>query len=140
MIKKIDKKRSLNSGTTLIEVIGAIFVFSIAVQALIAVYLQSIQVGKRLDCAYTAYNLAKNRVEVLRSLNYTLLPSSVEDAVVVNSDGTPDPNGRFIRSTTITANYGGSALLTQAKVSVSYMLKGLKSSNPMEITTVLLNQ
>lgn len=134
------KKEDKGKGTTLIEVIGAIFVFSISLQALIAVYIQSIQVGKRLDCAYTAYNLAKNRIEVLRSLNYTLLPSSAEDATIVNSDGNPDQNGAFIRSTTITSNYGGSALLTQAKVSVSYMLKGVKSSNPMEITTVLLNQ
>lgn len=129
-----------NKGATLVEVMTAIVIFMVGIEALSAVYTQSMQMGKRADYVYTAYNLAKNHVERLKTLNYALLPSAAEISTIVNNDGDPDSNGSFIRTTTVTANYGGNALLTQVTVRVNYVLRGTQSASPMELTTIILNQ
>lgn len=136
------RKRMLNSGkgATLVEVLWAILMFTLGIEALLAVYVQSAQIGKKADSVYIAYNLAKNHIERLKELNYALLPSAAETSTVVNSDGDPDPGGLFIRTTTVTPNYNGSALLTQVTIQVNYALKGVTSANPTEITTVIVNQ
>ena len=133
-------KRSSQKGTTLIELIGSILIFLIGIQALLQVYSQSMRMGKRADYAYTAHNLAKNHMERLKTLDFSLLPSSAETSTAVNGDGDPDPEGSFIRTTLISPNYGGSVLLTQATVQVSYVVQGQQSASPMQISTVILNQ
>src|SRR3989338_158027 len=129
-----------SKGVTLVEVMMAVFIFIFGIQGLLGVYLQSMQVGKKADYTYTAYNLAKNHVERLKTLNYALLPSVAETSTIINSDGDPDPNGSFIRSTTVTANFGGNALLTQVTVQVNYIFKGTQSSSPTQFSTIILNQ
>ncbi len=141
MLKNHHKSKIKDSnGVTLVEVMMAIFIFVFGIQGLLGVYLQSMQVGKKADYTYTAYNLAKNHIERLKTLNYALLPSSAETSTVINNDGDPDPSGSFIRTTTVTANYGGNALLTQVTVQVNYIFKGVQSSSPTQFATIILNQ
>ncbi len=127
-------------GMTLVEILGALLVFMIGIASLFAIYTQSMRMGKRGEAVHTAYNLAKNHMERLRTLNYALLPSAAETSVNINSDGDGDPNGAFIRTTTVTTNYNDSSLLTQVRVQVWYILNGAQSVKPVEITSVLLNQ
>lgn len=129
-----------NKGATILEVMGAVLIFMIGMEALLAVYVQSMQVGKKADYTYTAYNLAKNHMERLKTLNYALLASVAETSTAINNDGDPDPNGPFIRTTTIASNYGGNALLTQITVEVSYIFLGAQSASPMQLSTIILNQ
>ena len=129
-----------NRGATLVEVMMAILIFMVGIEALLAVYTKSMQVAKRADQAYTAYNLAKNHLERLRALNYALLPSAVETSTAINNDGDPDPSGSFLRTTVVTSSYGGNALLTQVTVQVNYVFRGTQSASPMALTTIILNQ
>src|SRR3989338_6032188 len=141
MIMNCRKNKLKNSkGVTLVEVMMAIFIFVFGIQGLLGVYLQSMQVGKKADYTYTAYNMAKNHIERLKTLNYALLPSAAETSTIINNDGDPDPNGSFIRTTTVTPNFGGNALLTQVTVQVNYVFRGTQGASPTQFATIILNQ
>lgn len=125
-------------GLTLVEVVLTVLVFASGLISLLAVYIQSREAGRRTDAVYTAYNLAKNHIEQLRSLDYTLLPDAAEmTAVRLDEDGTPDVNGVFLRTTSVDPAYGGNPDLTRASVSVSYLFKGAENPVPIEMTTVI---
>ena len=124
------------NGVTLIEVMGSVLVFSIGIAALMAVYWQAGTSSRRADNAYTAYNLAKNRLEGLKSVSFSDLSSAAESTIVVNKDGVADASGTFTRSTTVTTNYTGDPSLTQVTVSVSYAISGVQSTAPVQMTTV----
>ena len=124
-------------GATLIELMGSVLIFMIGVTALIGIYLQSITAVRRTSLFYTSYHIAKNHLEELKAINFNDLPSAVETSTVINDDGVPDLNGQFVRSTTVSANYTGDATLTELTVSVNYKLRGLLSSTPVKMTTVI---
>ena len=127
-------------GASLIEVLGSVLIFSIAMQALLAIYTQSSTMGKRSEYVYTAYNLAKNHVERLKTLDFADLSSAAESSTLLNQDGEPDPSGTYSRTTVVSPNYSGNVLLAQVTVTVHYMLKGIQSGTPMQITTVIMDQ
>jgi Tfp pilus assembly protein PilV len=124
------------NGVTLIEVMGSVLVFTIGIAALMAVYWQAGTSSRRADNAYTAYNLAKNRLEALKSVSFSDLPSAIENSIALNKDGVADVTGSFVRSTVVTTNYSGDANLTQVTVSVSYTISGVQSLTPIQMTTV----
>ena len=126
-------------GVTLVEVMGSVLVFMIGISALMGVYLQSITASKRAENAYTAYNLAKNRLESLKYLSFGDLVSATETSTVINKDGVPDISGAYSRSTAVTINYTGDSSLTQVTVSISYAISGVQSSVPIQMTTVFFN-
>ena len=124
------------NGVTLIEVMGSVLVFSIGIAALMAVYWQAGTASKRADNSYIAYNLAKNRLEALKSVSFSDLPSAVENSTGVNKDGVADTSGGVTRSTAVTTNYTGDSNLTQVTVSVSCTMSGAQSSTPVQMNTV----
>ncbi len=127
-------------GFTLVEVLVSIMVFTTAMVSLLQVYLASSTASKRAEYAYTAHNLAKSHLERLKTLDFSLLPTAAETSTRINKDGDPDENGDFIRSTAISTAYLGYSNLTQATVSVYYLLKGKQCPLPMQLTTVILHQ
>ena len=127
------------SGFTILEVMVAVSVFAIAISSLLAVYTQAATVSKRSDYAYTAYNLAKNHIERLRATAFSTLSLAAETDTRINRDGEPDETGEYLRSTSITTNFGGNTNLTQVDVGVSYEFKKVKSPQPMSLSTVIYN-
>ncbi|MBI4432385.1 MAG: prepilin-type N-terminal cleavage/methylation domain-containing protein [Candidatus Omnitrophica bacterium] len=125
-------------GATLIEVMIAVFIFLIGMASLLSVLIQSMQAGKRAEHIYTAYNLAKNHMERLKSMDYNSLGSAAESAVLIDGEGNPDANGLYSRSTTVTTSYSGNANLTLVAVSVQYTMQGVQGA-ASQIQNVIYN-
>ena len=126
-----------DKGATLIEVMGAVLVFMIGISALLGVFYASGAMAKRAQYAYTAYNIAKNHIEDLRAFSFNDLAVANEAASVVDQNGVNDPSGQYIRTTTITTSYNSDANLTKIDVQVWYVLRGIQSQTPMQLTTVV---
>lgn len=126
-------------GFTLVEVLASVLIFLIGAAAILNVSIGSMRMSKRAEYAYTAYNLAKNHLETLRSMPFGDLSSSDEISTIVDQNGVPDLSGEYLRSTAITTNYSSDSNLVMAKVSVSYVLNGQESAAPMEMSTVIYN-
>ena len=131
------KKYQENAGATLIEVMGAILIFMIGIAALLGVFYGSQAMSQRANYAYAAYNIAKNHIEDLRSFSFTDLAVANETSSVVDQNGVDDPAGQYLRTTTVTTSYNGDANLTELDVQVWYVIRGVQSPNPVELTTVI---
>lgn len=134
------RKRKAQRGATLIEMMIAVGVFLIGMEALLAVATQSILHAKRAEYVYKASTLAKNHLERLRAYSYSSLANAEETDTIIDADGDPDPTGEFSRSTDVTTNYNGDADLTEVTVSVSYSIRGVQSAQPMSVTCVIFNE
>ena len=126
-------------GLSLVENMVAIGLFLIGISAIMSVQIQGMTSGKRAAAAYTAYNLAKNHIENLKAFSFSDVASAAETNVSVDENGTPDPDGKYLRSTAVTTGYTGDANLTQVVVSVYYLIQNVQSAQPMQLTTVLYN-
>lgn len=124
-------------GATLLEVMISVMIFSILIIALFDVFTQSQQMSKREELAYTAYNLAKNHVETLKSISFDDLAIADESLTAIDDTGEPDPAGLYRRTTETSPSYSGDPALTEITVDVYYMVRGVLSANPMEMTTVV---
>ena len=126
-------------GLSLVENMVAVGLFLIGISAIMSVQIQGMTAGKRAAAAYTAYNIAKNHIENLKAFSFSDVASAAETNVSVDENGTPDPDGKYLRSTTVTTSYTGDANLTQVVVSVYYLIQNVQSAQPMQLTTVLYN-
>ncbi len=131
------KKMLNNKGATLVEVLGTIFVFMIGISALLGVFYASTAMANRAQYAYAAYNIAKNHIEDLRAFSFTDLTVANETASVVDKNGVDDPSGQYVRTTTITTSYNSDPSLTKIDVQVWYVVRGVQSQTPMQLTTVI---
>jgi type II secretory pathway pseudopilin PulG len=117
----------------------SVLVFSILIVALLDVFSKSQLMSKREESVYTAYSLAKNHIEMLKSISFSDLSVAEETLTAVDGTGEPEPSGLYRRTTDITTSYTGDADLTQITVEVYYTIRGALSDNPMEMTTVVYN-
>jgi len=118
----------------------AVTLFAIGIAALLGVFTQSVTLARRAEMAYTAFNLAKNHVERLKTTDFSSLADAGEASQIrINQDGESDANGTYLRTTTITTSYNSDPLLTRADVSVWYEFRGTQSPSAMEVTTVIYN-
>ncbi len=136
MLKKLQSQR----GASLIEVLIAVGIFLIGMEALLAVATQSITHAKRAEYVYTASSLAKNHLERLRAYSFSALSSAAETDTLIDADGDSDPLGQFARTTTVTSNYGGDADLAQVTVSVYYTMRGVQSAQAMTVSCVIYDE
>lgn len=125
------------AGFTLVEILVSVLLFSSALVGLVSVCLSGAQMGQRAEKAYVAYNLAKNRIESLKHLSFAELADAEEEETVIDASGTPDLGGEYLRTTTVTSNYSGSANLASVTVEVSYVVRGQQSAQPIEMTSVI---
>ena len=124
-------------GLTLVETMVAILIFGVALVGLLDVCSKSILMGKRSDLSYTAYNLAKNHLETLKSSSFSSLSVAAETDTILDSTGVPDPDGAFKRNTSVSTNYSGDSNLVSVTVTVDYQVKGAYSENPVTLSTVV---
>jgi len=136
-MKKLAKVMGGNRGMTLVETMAAIAIFGIVLAGILNLSASSINTSKRADFAYTAYNLAKNHLETLRSMPYSTLANATESAVYLDNNGVADSEGNFIRSTEVTSSYGGDANLIRLTVSVDYIYRGVQAEYPTELSAVV---
>lgn len=85
---------------------------SMAMSGGVAVLKQGLWTCSYLRRRSTACDIAKNRLEHLRSLSYEDVPLMAEDTLPVNESGVPDPDGQFRRTTTVGAEVRGSREVT----------------------------
>ena len=124
-------------GVALVETMIAVLLFGIALIGILDLSAQSILMGKRSNLSYTAYNLAKNRLETLKTLSFGDIASADETDTLLDENGVPDDEGTFKRNTTVTTSYGGDARLTSVTVTVDYQVKGSFVNRPASLSTAV---
>jgi len=107
------------SGVGLIEVVIALFVFSMSIAGMCALAVIVKESSDRARDHYVAVNLAKNRLERAKSFDFIQLYTFRESQLLVDLNGTPvtasDPRGDY-RRTTIVTNVTDN--LTEVRVTV----------------------
>ena len=88
-------------GLTLVETLIALFILGFCAGGMVYLVVALKEVSDQARDHYTAVNLAKNRIEQAKALDWTQLPLMVEDGTVVDGQGDPDSDGRFRRSTVV---------------------------------------
>lgn len=90
------------AGVALVEALVAIMLFAIFITGAGKLLLSHRKISDMARAHYTAANIAKNRLELVRSFEFDERPDFLENNVVVNMSGLPDSTGHYRRSTTIT--------------------------------------
>lgn len=113
-------KYSIHSskGISLVEMLLSMALVSIAVFAIIGTVAQSAVFSRRVDMQYAASNLASQRMDMVRSLNFTDIQSADEDAVRVDIYGDMDAEGDYLRTTEVFTDHEGNDRLVRVKVTV----------------------
>ncbi|MCF7848660.1 MAG: hypothetical protein K9M45_07420 [Kiritimatiellales bacterium] len=97
----ISKNRK-RAGVSLVETFMAVVIFSMFSTGVCQLVFYH---RKMLDTArahYTAVNIAKNRLERLRSVEFDQIPDFSELQIPVNASGRPETGTPYRRSTTVT--------------------------------------
>jgi len=131
-------------GITLAEVLFSAAIMALVVTGVLVVFVQAVDMSKRINYEYNATNIAKSRMERARSIKATngfcFLSDLGEIDTAVNSSGASEATGNFKRTTAVTANYNGDSRLTLVNVSVVYKYKGeWKDGIAVEVATVFTN-
>ena len=110
-----------SKGMTIMEVIISVVLIALVVVALFAALTQSAVFSKRIDLIYVASYIAQSRIDALKKLDFDQIDLSDETDVRVDEIGNLDLNGKYLRSTEITADFDGNSYLKKVKVSVKRM-------------------
>jgi len=115
-----DADRGDDSGLTLIEVVVATAVFGLVVFVLTGFYFTASSHGLLGRSVTTGTLLAQQRLEWLKGRSFAGLVAGTTTETV-DELGTPDPAGRYTRTTTITRPVLGSSRLSQVAVTVTWL-------------------
>jgi prepilin-type N-terminal cleavage/methylation domain-containing protein len=96
------KPQSNNEGFTLVETMTALLIMAMAVAGLCSLALTSKQILDTSRDHYVAVNLAKNRIERVKTFAFDELDLFGEAGTRLDSAGAPDPNGFYSRATSVT--------------------------------------
>ncbi len=128
-------RRAGNSdGMTLIETLGAVCILGICIGGVCALVVQSKEMTDRARDHYTAVNIAKNRLEAARALGYDALGTFVEPATVVDRTGSPDDEGDYQRSTTIS-----NAAVNLAEIIITVQIRNRMTRQFGEVDETLMS-
>ena len=106
------------AGITLTEIMVAIVILGMVMGGFFKVTTMARRTRKLAQSHYAAVIIANNRIERAKQAEFDDLYLLEETETVVNEMGTPDPDGAFLRSTAVHANYDGDPLLKRIVVSV----------------------
>lgn len=119
------------SGSTLIEATVALGLFAVFIGGACKLFLSHQQLTEASRSRYQAINLAKNRLELVRSFDFNQRAAFLEDHVVVDSKGVPNRSGHYRRSTSatmISSNIIELAVTVQVKDRVSMEFDGAEET------------
>lgn len=95
------EQTGFKKGTTLIETVVAVSVLMLFISGLCGLALYGKQLSDRAGEQYRAINIAKNRLERTRNSEFDVVSGFAESNARVNETGTPDSDGRYRRTTTV---------------------------------------
>ena len=96
------KKSRKRAGVTIVETIVALTIFAGFSTGACKLLLSHRKIADMARAHYTAINIAKNRMELVRTFDFGQVDNFLENNVVVNASGIPDTVGNYRRSTTVT--------------------------------------
>lgn len=85
----------------MIEVLVAVGIFAVYASGACKLILSHRKVSDMARAHYTAANIAKNRLEVIRTFEFDQIPSFAESRVVIDESGLPNNVGNYRRSTKV---------------------------------------
>lgn len=89
------------AGSTLIEALVAMSIFAVFIAGTSQLLVSYRSILDLARSHYTAANIAKNRMELVRTFDFDQIPQLTETGITVNDSGIPSVLGHFRRSTTI---------------------------------------
>jgi type II secretory pathway pseudopilin PulG len=96
----IVKSHRHRDGIVLVETLVALTIFAVFITGASRLLMHHRQMSDSARANYTAINIAKNRMELIRTFQFTELNSFVENQTVVDEGGFPDAaNGQYRRTT-----------------------------------------
>ena len=96
------------SGVSIIETVVALFIFAIFIAGASKLLLSGIQLSGSAQAHYIAANLAKNKLELIQSFDFSERSDFSGTETLVNTHGTSDPLGNYRISTTFNNVAGNS--------------------------------
>lgn len=90
----------------MVEVLVALGIFSVYSAGACKLILSHRKVSDMARAHYTAANLAKNRLEIVRTFEFDQIPAFKESQVVIDESGMPNSVGNYRRSTMINSISG----------------------------------
>lgn len=97
---KPDKSKS-RAGVALVESLVALMVFALFVTGACKLLMSHKEISDMTRAHYTAVNIAKNRLELVRTFEFEQMDSFLESQVLVDSSGVPDREGNYRRTTAV---------------------------------------
>lgn len=86
---------------TLIEMLTALLIFSMAIGGLCTIAVSAKQILDTSRDHYVAVNLAKNRIERVKTFNFDELELFAEAGTILDEAGSPDSAGSYSRATVV---------------------------------------
>jgi len=106
-LKTVDKtqcRQAGRAGMTLVETVIAVSIFGMCIAGFVRLFAQTRMFTDSAREHYTAANIAKNRMERIGVMDFSLLGLMVETNLIVDASGFPDTErGRFRRTTSVTS-------------------------------------
>jgi hypothetical protein len=95
------RKSKSCAGSSIVETLMSLVVFALFVGGGAQMMVAHRQMSDMARAHYVAANIAKNRVELIRSYGFSELTNFSEDEILVDTSGYPSSSGNFRRSTEI---------------------------------------
>ena len=92
---------SNRAGMTVVETVVALTIFAVFTTGACQLLLSHRKVSDMARAHYTAINIAKNRMELVRTFDFGQVDDFLEDKVVVDASGVPDAVGNYRRTTEV---------------------------------------
>jgi prepilin-type N-terminal cleavage/methylation domain-containing protein len=118
------KKRA---GMTLVETLVALSLLASFSTGACMILVSHRKVADMARGHYTAINIAKNRMELVRTFDYGQVNDFLEDKVIIDSSGVPDNEGNYRRSTEVS---NVSSNLLELKITVDMRNRETLIFNP----------
>ena len=95
------KRNGSRTGITLVETIVALTILAVFTTGVCKLLLSHRMASDMARAHYTAINIAKNRLELVRTFDFDQVGNFIEDQVVVDASGIPSSAGNYRRTTQI---------------------------------------
>lgn len=123
------------------EVLVALLVLLIFMLSAYQAVLSALWMNQQARDHYVAINLANNRLERARNLQYATLGSLAENQLVMDADSAPNTfGGMFRRTTTVNTNYGVNLTEIVVQVDIRNRKTGQFSGVSEAVASVLPNK
>lgn len=109
------RRNRARAGVSLVETLVALSLFATFATGACKLILMNRRISDMARAHYTAANLAKNRLELIRTFDFEQASEFAENKVIINHNGQPDSEGFYRRTTTVNML---SSNLTELVVSV----------------------